>query len=459
MEFAIVDIETTGGSPAGGGITEIAVLIHNGQEITDEYQTLINPGHSVPPYITGLTGIDNSMVANAPTFEEIADELWELLDGRVFVAHQVNFDFSFIREAFAIQGRNLNSSRICTVRLARKVFPGLGSYSLGRLCESQKIPILARHRAMGDARATAILFDRMYKLKEETILSSLKRNAGESFLPPNFSLSKFKEIPEFCGVYYMLNDKGKVIYVGKALNIRERFKGHFSGKVLPHLKQQLKAEITSLEWKLTGSEMMALLLETLEIKRLWPKYNSALKLPKTLWGLFEYQDSSGYYRFQIAKVTRNLRPLETFFSSEEAQQFLKSGIESFQLCQKLCGLRKVTCQTIQDQNCKGACQSGETPKKYNSRASEFISLIRKSKKDLLLTLPGRNSGEKALCQFEGGMLSRFGFVKEEEESLESLEVVPRIPETFYVLRQFLPTLDLETIKILDPSPSTTPSLF
>ena len=460
MEFAIVDIETTGGSASGGGITEIAVLIHNGVEITEEFQTLLNPGHSVPAYITGLTGIDNSMLEDAPIFEEIAEQLWDLLEGRVFVAHSVNFDYGFIREAFSKVGRQLNTPRICTVRLARKVFPNLKSYSLGRLCESQKIPILARHRAMGDARATAILFDRMYKMKEEVILSSLKRNTGEAFLPPNFSLSKFKEIPETCGVYYMLNDKGKVIYVGKALNIRERFKGHFSGKVLPNLKQQLKSEIVDLQWKLTGSEMMALLLETLEIKRLWPKYNSALKLPKTLYGLFDYQDNSGYYRFQIAKVTKNLRPLETFFSSEEAQQFLKSGIENFQLCKKLCGLRKVTCNTVQDKTCNGACQSEEHPKDYNSRVKEFINLIKESKKEILLTLPGREKGEKALCQFEGGMLVKFGFVKDEEENPESLEVVPKIPETFYILRQFLPTLDLASIQIVEPDPSKTSfSLF
>jgi DNA polymerase III subunit epsilon len=460
MEFAIVDIETTGGSPAGGGITEIAVLIHDGQKIIKEFQTLINPGHAVPTYITGLTGIDNSMVMDAPAFEEIADELWDLLDGRVFVAHQVNFDYSFISEAFLKTGRQLNSSRICTVRLARKVFPGLGSYSLGRLCESQKIPILARHRAMGDARATAILFDRMFKLREEVILSSLKRNSGESFLPPHFSLSKFKEIPEACGVYYMLNDKGKIIYVGKALNIRERFKGHFSGKVLPHLKQQLKSEVWDLEWKLTGSEMMALLLETLEIKRLWPKYNSALKLPKSLWGLFEYQDNSGYYRFQIAKVTRNLRPLETFFSSDEAHQFLKSGIENFQLCQKLCGLRKVTCEIVQDQICQGACQAKEDPKSYNLRVLEFITLIKESKKEILLTLPGRKPDEKVLCQFEGGMLSRYGFIEQDEKSLEFLEVVPRIPETFYILRQFLPTLNPDSIEVMESSSnSNSPSLF
>lgn len=448
MEFAIVDIETTGGSAAGGGITEIAVLIHDGVEIVREFQTLINPGQSIPAYITGLTGIDNAMVADAPTFQEIEEELWGLLDGRVFVAHSVNFDYGFIRKAFLKMGREFKSQKLCTVRLSRRAFPGLRSYSLGRLCESQKIPILARHRAMGDARATAILFDRIIKESQDLVFSSLKRNSGETFLPPNFPLSRYRQIPESCGVYYMLNAKGKVVYVGKAINIRERFKGHFSGRILPQLKQQLKAEICDLQWKLTGSEVMALLVETLEIKRLWPAYNSALKLPKALWGLFHYQDGSGYYRFQLAKVSKNLVPLETFFSSEEATQFLKSGIEAYGLCQKLCGLRKVTCQVVQDESCRGACSSSEKPDAYNARALEFLTLIHESKKDLMLALPGREEGEKAYCYFEGGMLSRYAYLKGGDfPNAEELEVVPRVPETFYILRQYIHLLDPEQIRV------------
>jgi DNA polymerase-3 subunit epsilon len=246
----------------------------------------------------------------------------------------------------------------------------------------------------------------------------------------------------------MLNSKGKVLYVGKALNIRERFKGHFSGQVLPQLKQQLKSEVVDLHWQLTGSELMALLLESLEIKRLWPAYNSALKLPKTLWGLFHYQDGSGYSRFQIAKVTKNLRPLESFFSSEEANQFLKQGIETYQLCQKLSGLRKITCQAVQDQSCLGACQSVEIPDTYNERAGDFIRLIRESKKDLMLNLPGREEGEKLFCFFEGGMLSRYAYLKSDDfPDPQDLEVVLKIPETFYILRQYIHQIPADQLRV------------
>jgi DNA polymerase-3 subunit epsilon len=448
MEFAIVDIETTGGSAAGGGITEVAVLIHDGESIVREFQTLVNPGQNIPSYITGLTGIDNSMVYDAPAFPEIAEELWELLQGRVFIAHSVNFDFGFIREAFLKVGKELNSPKLCTVRLSRKVYPGLRSYSLGSICENQKIPILARHRAMGDAKATAILFDRMIKESPDTIFASLKKNSGESFLPPNFPLSRFRQIPEACGVYYMLNAKGKIIYVGKALNIRERFKGHFSGRVLPHLKQQLKTEVTDLQWQLTGSEVMALLVETLEIKRLWPAYNSALKLPKSMWGLFHYQDGAGYWRFQVAKVSKSMRPLETFFSSEEAIQFIKSGVETYQLCQKLCGLRKVSCEVVQVHVCSGACRSAEGPELYNTRAEQFINIIRESKKDLMLALPGREGEERAFCYFEDGILSRYSYLKSADfPDPRDLEVVPKVPETFYVLRQFILRIQPTDIRV------------
>src|SRR5690606_34032684 len=157
--------------------------------------------------------IDNTMVRDAPTFEEIAEELWDLLNGRVFIAHSVNFDYGFIREAFLRLGREFKPAKLCTVRLSRKAYPGLASYSLGRICENQKIPIHARHRAMGDAKATAILSDRIIKDSSEVVFSSLRKYSGEAFLPPNFPLSRFRQIPEACGVYYMINAKGKVIYV------------------------------------------------------------------------------------------------------------------------------------------------------------------------------------------------------------------------------------------------------
>jgi DNA polymerase-3 subunit epsilon len=452
MEFAIVDIETTGGTANNCGITEIAILIHDGEKVIEEFESLINPEQVIPTYITGLTGIDNSMIQNAPTFDELSGKLWELLYGRVFVAHSVNFDYGFVRESFKRANREFKADKLCTVRLARKIIPGLSSYSLGRICEIRNIPILARHRAMGDARATSVLFDQMIKDRPDIVSASLKKNSGEAFLPPNFSLSKFREIPEKCGVYYMLNDRGKVVYVGKAINIKERFKNHFSGNLLPGLKQKLKEEVVDLKWEILGSELMALLYEALEIKRLWPKYNSALKIPKALWGLFHYTDNSGYLRFQIAKVTKHLKPIESFFSSEEASVFLKEGIKNFELCPRLCGLRKSFCLEGELLSCQGQCNSELKPEIYNIRVKEFVKRISESKKEILLTLPGRVAKEITVCVFERGILKSFGYFEEKatvETMLENLDPVPSVPETYYILKQFLPLLSPNQIKVLD----------
>lgn len=454
MEYAIVDIETTGGAPKNGGITEIAILIHDGESIIQEYETLLNPEQGIPTYITGLTGIDNFMVRHKPKFSDIKDELWDLLHNRVFVAHNVNFDYSFLREAFLKEGLDFKVPKLCTVRLSRKVFPGLRSYSLGRLCENQNIPIEARHRAMGDARATTILFDRMMKSGTQVVEEAMKKNMGQSYLPPNFPLSKFKDIPQSCGVYYMLDVNGRVLYVGKAINIRERFKSHFTGDVLPNLKQKLKSEVVDLKWELTGSEFFALLLESLEIKRLWPKYNLALKLPKTMYGLFYYEDNLGYGRFQISKVTKHIRPLDTFFSMEEATQYLKEGIQTYSLCPKLCGLRKVDCDESSSLRCDGACQTQQSTAAYNEGVKGFLIKVKDSQKEILIKLEGRTPEEAVFCLFERGILVQYGYASkdlENEAALATLNKVAVVPETYYILRQYIHKLSAAQITVL---PST-----
>jgi DNA polymerase-3 subunit epsilon len=190
----------------------------------------------------------------------------------------------------------------------------------------------------------------------------------------------------------------------------------------------------------------------LEIKRLWPKYNAALKIPKTLWGLFHYQDGMGYGRLQLSKVTPYLKPLEIFFSSDEANSFLKMGIEQYQLCGRLSGLRKVNCTEIQDANCLGACYTAESSKDYNLRVEQFLTKISTSQKTLKITVPGKMESELAVCVFERGILTRYGFFPKEEEEkikIEMIDQVPQVPETFYILRQFIHQFGQDQIQVLD----------
>jgi DNA polymerase-3 subunit epsilon len=182
--YAIVDIETTGGNAGSGRITEIAIVITDGKQVLDRYTTLVNPMLPIPVFIENLTGITDAMVSKAPTFGQIANEVYTLLQDKIFVAHNVNFDYSFIAHQLNQQGFKINSRKLCTVRLSRKVFEDLPSYSLGNLCRSLQINLNNRHRAMGDAEATTELFHRIIVADNgKQINAMLKKGSGDAYLP------------------------------------------------------------------------------------------------------------------------------------------------------------------------------------------------------------------------------------------------------------------------------------
>jgi DNA polymerase III subunit epsilon len=165
--FAIIDIETCGGKfqYPHGRIIEISILVHDGLQVTDKFTSLINPGCYITPIYTSITGITNEMVKNAPQFQQVAKRILEITEGRIFVAHNVSFDYNFVKSEFSSMGYNFEREKLCTVKLSRKLIPGHASYSLGKLCAALKIPIIGRHRAEGDAVATAQLFDLLLRAK------------------------------------------------------------------------------------------------------------------------------------------------------------------------------------------------------------------------------------------------------------------------------------------------------
>ena len=456
MLFAIVDIETTGGNPTQGGITEIAAFVHDGEKIVDRFHTLLNPERFIPGFITGLTGIDQQMVADAPTFQDIAHRLFEFLKDKVFIAHNVNFDYSFIREAFKNHGYTFDVPKLCTVRLSRKAFPGYGSYGLGRICEQLSIKIENRHRAFGDAEATAVLFGMIYSKSQELVFSSLKKNNGEAFLPPNISKEQYLKIPNSTGVYYFHDAKGQVIYVGKALDISSRFKGHFSGNSQDSDKTKLRSEIHDVSWEVTGSEFLAYLFELLEIRRLWPKYNRAQKFKASSWGLYQYEDSQGFIRFQIGKSTNGLFPLIQFDNHSEGWKFLMDKIKEHQLCPKLSGIQKVPneCYDVKIGMCKGACCDKEESLSYNKRAKEFIALLRQQSGNIIIKDKGRSASEEAALYFENGIFSGYGFFSKEQdlrtdtEIMDQLKKVKQYPDSKYILRTFLSKIPIGQIKMI-----------
>lgn len=439
--YAIVDIETTGGFSVNNRIIEIAVVFHDGQQITGKYEKLLDPEMPVPGFITGLTGIDHLMLQGAPTFEQISDELFDLLADKVFVAHNVGFDYSFVKQAFEREGKVYRPKRLCTVRLSRKLFPGLKSYSLGRLCESRGIQVNDRHRAMGDALATAILFSQLLEADLEGHISQAIKGKHKALtLPPNISKEQFNKLPQTTGVYYFHDANGKVIYVGKAINIQSRFNGHFTGKT----KLNLKTEIFDVSYEVTGSELLALLLEAMEIKRLWPKYNRSLKVKAMPWGFFSYMDRDGFIRFQINKVVSGIQPVATFTSHAEAWKFLMDKNKEHHLCPKLNGIQKKNgaCYDFQVGTCKGACCGHESPEVYNSRANEVFEAIKLEGERFLVKDKGRSTEEEVILLFEEGFLAAFGFVDVSfsypsiHEVISSLKPVKRVIETRYLLKSF-----------------------
>lgn len=219
--YAIVDIETTGGYASANGITEISIQIFDGEKVIEQFETLINPNQTIPKYIQAFTGITNEMVQEAPVFEEVAEKIHTILQGNIFVAHNVNFDYSFIKSHLEFYGYTLNAKKLCSLRLARQIFPGFASYSLGNLCHSLEIEIKNRHRAGGDASATVLLFQKLLANDTKNIITaSLHRHSKEQVLPPNVPQKHFTQLPATPGVYYFHDNKDKVIYVGKAKNIK-----------------------------------------------------------------------------------------------------------------------------------------------------------------------------------------------------------------------------------------------
>lgn len=376
--YAIVDIETTGGYAAANGIIEIAIQVFDGEKVIEQYETLVNPDQSIPKYIQAFTGITNDMVQDAPRFEEVAEKVYTYLQGNIFVAHNVNFDFSFIKSHLEYYGYSLTAKKLCTVRLARQIFPGLPSYSLGNLCHSLEIDLNNRHRAGGDASATVTLFKKLLENDQQGLITtSLHRHSKEQVLPPNVPKSHFDALPSTPGVYYFHDQKGKVIYVGKAKNIRTRINSHFSNNSDSRQKQNFLKNTYAISFQQTATELMAAILESTEIKRLWPIFNTSQKKQEDVFGIFVYEDQSGYMRLAIEKKRKNANPVYTFHYKVDGHGVLRKLMKEYNLCPKLCFMQTDNdpCVGIAESHCFGACEHSEAPNIYNDRVLEAIASL------------------------------------------------------------------------------------
>lgn len=412
QEYAIVDIETTGGNARGSRITEIAIVIHDGTQVVDRWETLINPQKEIPLPIFALTGINNAMVKDAPIFDEVAEKVLKMLNARIFVAHNVNFDYSFVRHELELAGFGWTARKLCTVRMARKIRPGIRSYSLGNLCRSLDIPIENRHRAGGDADATAILFSRLLKWDEEGQIQKMVKNTSQDQrLPPNLPPEDFEALPERTGVYYFYNQAHKVIYVGKAVNLKKRVASHFSGHNINPQRQNFLRDIYSISFEICATELMALLLECAEIKKLWPAYNRALKRFEPKYGLFEYEAHSGYRYLAIGKLTKHQTCLHVFDREYDGIKLLRSLAEQFEIDNRFCKYGSPAGRETAAEN-----NLAEWPdmNQHNEKIESALELLLKNRPSFAILDKGRTDDERSCIWVENGEFYGMGYIAAEE---------------------------------------------
>jgi DNA polymerase-3 subunit epsilon len=409
--YAIVDIETTGGHASANGITEIAICIHNGKKVTERYSTLVNPRRNIPIYISALTGITNEMVQDAPPFEDVAGDIYHLLNNKIFVAHNVNFDYSFVRHHLAAAGYDLQCNKLCTVRLGRKIIPGLPSYGLGKLCHHLGIENESRHRAAGDAEATAILFSMLLQQDANNhITQALKQNSKEQVLPANLPKQDVEALPQSPGVYYFHDEKGKVIYVGKAKNLKKRVSSHFTGNNPGPQRQEFLRNIYHITFQVCGTELIAFVLEAVEIKRLWPKYNRSLKRFEQAYSLYAFEDQRGYLRLVVdkhRKMTGAIYSCNTLF---EGRSILLKLIEGFELCPKFCFIQTNAgpCIGVNGDQC--ACQGHESPADYNKKVRAAIDELNDALPTFAIRDAGRTDDEHSCLLIEKGKFYGMGYI-------------------------------------------------
>jgi DNA polymerase-3 subunit epsilon len=407
--YAILDIETTGGKFNKEGITEIAIYKYDGQQIVDQFISLINPEIPIQPFVIELTGINNEMLQSAPKFFEVAKRIIEMTKDCVLVAHNASFDNRILRTEFLRLGYYFNQKTLCTIELSKRLLPKQASYSLGKLVQALGIPITDRHRASGDALATLKLFKMLLNTdrNNEVIEEYIKFEIQKGIAPKLKTL--LESAPSTTGVYYMHNQKGRLIYIGKSNNINKRIKQHFTGTSTKCKK--IQANVFALNYYETGSELIALLKESEDIKINKPVYNRAQRKSVFHFILYAEKDENGYLNLKLQKAGGQKKEITSFASLQEAKNGLFSITSYYRLCQKFTGLyqTKKECFQYQIKECDGACIGSVLPQEYNERVQKFIDKSSFEADSMILHDRGRNSSELSAVLIENGIYKGYAF--------------------------------------------------
>ncbi len=407
--YAILDIETTGGAYNEEGITEIAIYRFDGYQVVDQFISLVNPEIPIQPFVAKLTGINNAMLRSAPKFYEVAKRIIEITQDCIIVAHNASFDYRILRTEFKRLGYKFEQKTLCTVELAQELIPDQKSYSLGKLVRALGIPMADRHRASGDAMATVKLFKLLLdKDVEKNILQKYIQTEVIKGMAPKLA-DIVESLPSATGVYYIHREDGKIIYIGKSKNIRRRVNQHFTGTTNKCKKIQL--EVFMVTYEETGSELIALLKESQEIKVNQPIYNRSQRKSIFQWALYAETDAQGYINLKLQKADGRKKEITAFTTFQEGKNALFRISAQYKLCQKLTGIYNTNCNCFQYtiKECNGACIGQESPEVYNQRVMEFINNHQFENKTMVIISRGRNVNERSAVLIENGIYKGYTF--------------------------------------------------
>ena len=463
--FCIVDIETCGGrfEYKRSRITEICIIVHDGLQVIETFHSLINPECNINPYFINISGITNAMVAEAPKFYEIADRIIELTQNRIFVAHNAAFDFGFIKAEFDALGYKFDCDTLCTVRLSRKLLPGMHSYSLGNLCSSLGITIEHRHRAHGDAQATVVLFERLLELKaidplwKHKGLEALMHSASKKRIPKLIA-----DLPEACGIYYFYNQHNEIIYIGKSTNIRKRAQSHALSDSIK--SKRMIQELYSVSYDITGSALIALLKENAAIKQWQPKFNHTRKHASFQYAIDCIENEHKPLQLKIEKLHHCTNPLQVFKSRGDALKALQHWVERYELCASYCGLSQASSHCFEHylKRCRGVCTGNEPITDYNLRVKNALQRFQYPHDNFIIFEKGRTADETGFIKILNRKFQGYGFISTESQLYEAhdfesyFESSVSIAEHDLLITSYL-FQNKPRIKVLNTNSITTPN--
>ncbi len=440
--YAILDIEATGGKVGEESIIEIAIYKFDGEEIVDQFISLVNPQQKIDPFVQKLTHITDKMVLTAPKFHEVAKRIVEITEDCILVGHNVTFDYRMLNQEFNRLGYTYEKEWIDTFEYAEKLIPDMPSYSLGKLCTSLGIVVTDRHRASGDARATVALFKMLLDKDDNKIIT--KKTGVKLPKKVNNKFDKLvKHLPNKPGLFYCYNSKKQIIYIGKSINIAQTVNQIYTSKSLKD--NRIKRYTKSIKFELTGSNLLASIKEINEILKIKPIFNQDIS-SKNLYsfGLYFKENKTTYSRLEIGKGRKD-EPIIYFKSKEKAQEKLDKIMSDFELCQKVNFNKKDNepCFGYEIGNCHGACIGKESRRLYNERLKKMVKRAEYPSENFLIVSHGREGIEKSFIFIENNVFVGYGYYEYHHQinSIERIKMImteaEELPDIKSIIKNYL----------------------